>query len=178
MFAARRWRAARAEHDDVVRASLEVLGRIPAARWHEAPRPAGWSPAAVTLHLCQSYELSRAVVGGAPGMALRVPRWRAWLLRTFLVPPLLASRRFPRGARAPREVRPDAAEASALGVEEGTRRLARAAADAASALEQAATTGSRVRFTHAYFGALPPLTTLRVLSAHTRHHTRALSGVV
>lgn len=177
MLSAFRWRRALAEHARVVQETVDAIGRVPADRWHEPPRPAAWSPAAVTLHLCQSYELGRDVIGGAPGMTLKVPLRRAWVLRTFLVPVLLATKRFPRGARAPREVRPDVEAARTMDAEDGTRRLTRAAEEAARALHGAGVNGSTARFTHAYFGALEPLTALRVLSAHTRHHARGLRAM-
>ena len=172
--AERRWNAAMREHLDVVRACVVAIEEIDPRDWWRAPPAGGWSPASVALHLCISYELGRDVSSGGVGMRLLVAAPKAWLLRTFLLPAMLATKRFPTGVGAPREVRPDAAEAERLTRDEAASRLTRVAGEAADALRSVAERRSDVRFTHAYFGPLPPLTALRLLSAHTRHHVRRL----
>lgn len=164
------------EHRDVVRECVAAFDAIEPTDWWRAPAPGEWSPASVALHLCVAYELGRDVSSGGHGMRLRSSRPVALALRTFLLPYILVTTRFPRGVRAPREVRPDEAEASRLTREEASERLTRVSGDAAAALRDLGRHRSRVRFTHAYFGPLTPLTTLRLLSAHTRHHVRRLSA--
>ncbi|HEU4720260.1 MAG TPA: DinB family protein [Gemmatimonadaceae bacterium] len=163
------------EHGAVVHQCVLALQAIDSRDWWRVPSPGTWSPATVALHLCVSYELGRDVATGGQGMRLRSSRPFAWLLRSFLLPYMLATKRFPRGVRAPREVRPDEAEASRLTCEAACERLTRAAHAAADVLRDLGRHRSEVRFTHAYFGPLTPLTTLRLLSAHTRHHVRRLA---
>lgn len=169
-----RWPAALAEHEREVAAFLMVLQRMPADAWTRAPAPSRWSPAAVALHVCRTYELGRDAAAGGQSMALQVAPPLAWLSRTLLLPLLLATERFPHGARAPAEVVPDLAAAMHLTTVDAAARLRRAATEAAAGLRQAARERSTLRVTHAYFGPLTPLATLRFLSAHTRHHTRGL----
>lgn len=180
-LAARRWAAARAEHDAEVAAYLRLVALVPDGAWHAPMGPGRWSPAALTLHLVRAYEFGRdavapdAVATRAVRMRLRVPPAAAWLAGRLLLPALLALRRFPRGAEAPAEVAPDLARAAALGPTEAAAWLARAAADAVDALA-AAPRGTSV--VHAYFGALPARRALRLLSAHTRHHARGLAAAL
>jgi hypothetical protein len=107
-------------------------------------------------------------------MRLRVSPALAWVLRTFLLPFVIATKRFPRGARAPSEIRPDEAESHRMTRADATARLTRVAREAADALRDAGTRRPGVQFSHAYFGQLSALTTLRLLGAHTRHHVRRL----
>jgi hypothetical protein len=107
-------------------------------------------------------------------MRLLVSPSRAWALRTLLLPVILLTGRFPRGVRAPVEVVPDArSERSLPDVE--IARLQRVSGEAAVVLRRVADARPVPRPMHAYFGPLTPLTALRVLSAHTRHHARALA---
>jgi hypothetical protein len=107
-------------------------------------------------------------------MRLRVSEPYAWLLRTLMLPVIVATKRFPRGARAPREVAPDLEEAKLLTPDAAAARLKRVADQAAAAFRRAGGGRSAPSMTHAYFGALTPYAALRMLSAHTRHHARAL----
>jgi hypothetical protein len=109
-------------------------------------------------------------------MRLKVSPSAAWMSRMLILPVVLATHRFPRGARSPREVVPDVAEASLLLQDVAVRRLHQAAEQAAEELRRAAARRPAPRVTHAYFGPLAPLATLRLLSAHTVHHARDLTG--
>lgn len=170
------WAAARAADGTAVDAFARALEAVAPEAWQRAPAADRWSPAAVALHVIRSYELGLNAADGGAGMQLRVPAPAAWLSRTLLLPRLLAGGAFPRGARAPREVQPPPAEAASLGQAEAVAWLRRAAAEAAAAMEREAHSGSGARVRHAYFGALPMLDGLRLLTAHTRHHTMGLGG--
>jgi hypothetical protein len=170
----RRWSAALAEHRSVVRSLIETIGAIEPTDWWREPSAGKWTPAAVVLHVCIAYELGREAARGGPGMRLRVSAPVAWILRSFMLPMIFATKRFPTGAVAPREVRPDTVAAQRLTKNEASSRLERVAADAAEALRAVSEREPGLRFVHAYFGPLAPLTALKLLSAHTRHHTRLL----
>ena len=126
-----------------------------------------WSPAEETLHVIRAYELPL----GDGKMRMRVSPLFSWVLRTFYLRWLFWRRTFHRGARAPSEVRPDAEEARLLPKEEVIHRLERTAHDASDALRCADMDTPERRMVHAYFGPLDSLTALRMLTAHTRHHT-------
>ena len=150
------------------------VSRIPADRWHVPPAANAWSPAEETLHVVLAYEVALASVSGGDGMRLRVSPVRAALLRWLFLPYLLRTGKFPRVA-APREIRPPGDEARTLTPIKVLERLDKVANAAAHALHNAALQTPKLRLTHAYFGALRPLTSLRLLSVHTRHHARRLA---
>lgn len=172
----RRWAAAADEHARAVEAFVDAMGRVPESTWH-APRAVGkWSPAALALHVCQAYEFGRDAVMTGAAMRLAVPAPMAWISRVVVLPILLARDRFPSGADAPAEVVPDLREAGQLARDALAARLQGAASAALDGLQRAARERPGLRVTHAYFGAMPPLQTLRLLSAHTRHHARGLAA--
>lgn len=161
------------EHHTVVAAFAERVAQFPADNWHRALGPGRWSAAAVALHVSQSYAFGVAAAEGGPGMRLRTHPLLSWLARRILLPRLLAQERFPRGAAAPAELRPDLERARRLSQRVALSLLHKEAAAALVAL-QSARVRPDVRITHAYFGPLSPLEALRLLSAHTRHHCRQL----
>jgi hypothetical protein len=171
----RRWTAALDEHERAVREFRSVVERIPIEQWHRRRTSNAWSPADVTLHVVKAYEIGRDAAAGGPGMRLRVTPLRAWTLRTLLLPVILSTGRFPRGAQAPREVIPDLLASSTLQPGPAVARLGQTARAAASGLRLLAAQTRGKGVVHAYFGLLTPLAALRVLSAHTRHHARALA---
>lgn len=105
-------------------------------------------------------------------MQMLVSPARAWLSRRLLLPVILMTKWFPRGAKAPAEVVPSLPEAATLSAAQVSARLARSAREAVASLRRSDESTTPRRFVHAYFGPLDSLTTLRLLSAHTRHHTR------
>lgn len=170
-----RWTFALQEHELVVAEFAAGIAQVSHEAWHRTTSPTDWSASALALHVCQSYTFGVAAAAGGPGMRLRTPWVVAWFARTFLLPRLLAAQRFPRGARAPSEVVPDPLEARELTQEAAIARLQRVASEAVTALQDAALHRPGIRITHAYFGPLKPYLALRLLSAHTRHHTAGLA---
>jgi hypothetical protein len=168
------WLDAEREHAESVAAFLLAASCVPDDKWHLPLGPGRWSPAEFVLHIERSYALGREAVLRGATMRPRASRPVAWLARTLLLPLMTRTRRFPRGARAPREVVPDAAEARAVAREALAVRLQSAAADALRELRTRSADGAPC-FTHAYFGPLSAYQTLRMLSAHTRHHAGHLA---
>ncbi len=171
------WRAALAGHQNAVGEFLAACERLGPDDWQRALAPGKWTAAAVVLHVCRAYELGRDAAAGGPSMRLRVSPSAAWISRMLILPVVLTTHRFPRGARSPREVVPDLGEACVLLRDAAAKRLHDAAAQAAEQLRQAAARRPVPLVTHAYFGPLAPLATLRLLSAHTVHHARDLTGM-
>jgi hypothetical protein len=158
------------EHDGVLVEFIDAVRGIRSIHWQQPMGPGRWSPAALTLHVIRAYEFGITSARGSKGMALRVPPVAAWVSGRFMLPVLLAFKRFPQGADAPPEVLPDLTEAELLSPEGAIARLEDTARRAAEALCQP----SASAVVHAYFGSLPARQALRLLSAHTRHHARGL----
>jgi hypothetical protein len=162
------WTRALTEHATALEAFIARIDAIPDAVWHRERAPGKWSPAALALHVIDSYRLGHAAIrSGGGGMRLRVAPWKAWLYQTIYFRIMLALGRFPQGAPAPSEVRPDLEAATRLDRAEAVAALRREAELAVAALLAAPPSA---RFVHAYFGGLSPHMTLRLLGAHTRHH--------
>jgi hypothetical protein len=169
----RRWRAAVDEHQAALAAYLEAAGRISDAAWMQPWAPGKWTPAVITEHLAMAYRVYVQEVRGGAGMKLKLTPFRRRLLKALLLPHMLFHRTFPRGARAPREVRPESdglpraqalAELRVLG-EEFEREVERARA------------GGLQHVTHPYFGAIDLPRAMRFAAVHIEHHTRQLASV-
>jgi hypothetical protein len=169
-----RWQDAEREHAESVAAFLLAASYVPDEKWQLPLGPGRWSPAEFVLHIERSYALGREAVVSGVAMRPRASRPIAWLARTVLLPLMTRTRRFPRGAKAPREVRPDADEARSTAREVLIVRLQSAAADVLRELRARAADDAPC-FGHAYFGPLSAYQTLRMLSAHTRHHAAHLA---
>ena len=168
----RAWAVALEEHEQVLTEYMARLRSVPMGRWYEPVAEGKWSPAEEALHLVLAYEIGLSGAIGGDGMRMVAsPAW-AWLSRSVVLPVMLHTQSFPRGAAAPREVRPASRDARSLSKEALEVRLRQVATDAAKALRTADGRKPSPRLVHAYFGPLTPLTTLQLLSAHTRHHTR------
>jgi hypothetical protein len=157
------------EHRRVVGAYVARVKAVPDDQWTLPMTGRTWSAAEETLHLIKAYELPL----GDGRMRMKVKPFVSWILGTFYLRFLLWRKTFHTGARAPSEVRPDGEEAKSISKDELIVRLVRTAEDAAAALHDASEKRPDFRLVHAYFGKLTPLTGLRMLNAHTRHHTRA-----
>lgn len=170
----RAWRRALREHDASVAAFIGTVRGIPDARWALPPAPGKWSPPEEVLHVALSYEVAVRGVQTGAGMRPRVSPARARLLRWLVLPVMLESNWFPR-ASAPVEIRPP--KSGAPGDVDLTREalLWRLEETARQVRDQLPSSPPELRIQHAYFGDLAPRQAMRMLAAHTRHHTRGLA---
>lgn len=107
-------------------------------------------------------------------MQLRLSGFRRWVLRHTLFPRILASGKFPAGARAPRETRPrDIQTEPRIALQT----LSTQADHFVQELTDRARSG-RVRLAHAYFGAMSARQSLLLVTVHTRHHARQLATAI
>jgi hypothetical protein len=168
------WSSLVAGHSEAVDQYLAAATRVPSSAWTQPLATGKWSPAEITSHLEQSYQVLQSELSGRPGMRVILPPFRRWLVRLTIMPRILSGGPFPAGARAPRETRPREGEANmgrALSsLSEKAELLIRELTDQVPY--------RRVRLTHAYFGPLCPEDGLRLLTVHTRHHARQLEALV
>lgn len=168
----RAWRRALGEHDASVAAFVSVVRGIPDDRWALPRAPGKWSPAEEVLHVALAYEVAVRGVQTGAGMRSRVSPARARLLRWLVLPVMLESNWFPR-AKAPAEIRPPRPGEGDVDLTRDVL-LRRVEEQARVVRDQLPSSPPALRFHHAYFGALRPRQAMRMLAAHTRHHTRAL----
>jgi hypothetical protein len=159
------------EHRRAIGDCAESIRSVSLRDWTVACAEGKWSPAQIAEHLRMAYDPPLAELGGGAGFALRLPWWKRRLLRWKALPLILRGG-FPKGAPAPREIRPTSHSATP---DEAASLLPRAAEEF---LRELAETARRrpVRLTHPYFGGLTALETVTLLTSHARHHQSQLPG--
>jgi len=158
-------------------ALAEFLASAEALRpddWSHAMHAGKWSPAKIVEHVRLSFVALRDSVQGGPEMHAVLTGWKAAIARWFVMPEILRTGRFPKGALSPREVRPKNPPASR---EEGIAGVRAAARDLEAALHSDPDPASH-RILHPYFGSLSLTTALHLLAQHTRHHRNQLHNYV
>lgn len=164
------WSDAEALHGDTVRRYLATAGSVAPKQWAAEPRPGKWSPGEVTRHLVLTYNALADEQSAGLVIPIAFPPWKAWVLKTVVLPRLLRGRPFPPGVKAPREVRP---KGDLPGREVLLAEFEQAAGQFLSAYH-AARQRPGARATHPYFGRLPLVEMFRFASIHTEHHRRQL----
>ncbi len=158
------------EHRSSVEIFLAVAEAVPESEWARPVAPGKWSPGQISEHLALSLEaVAREIRGEAP-MRSRLSWWKRFWARRRYLPGMLEKKRFPSGARAPRETRP-ADSAAPRG--EALARL-RAANDGIERIYAGDPGAAGRRLRHPYFGALRAPDFFGVISLHARHHAGQL----
>jgi DinB superfamily len=150
-----------------------AAGALDSTVWLRPVAPGKWSPAEITAHVAEGYQVLTAELAGAAGMALRGSKLQRLVLRYTVLPRLLTGKPFPPGARAPRETRPTKI------IDDPVVALARLVERAAQFTRDLTENPDRqnVRLTHAYFGRLSARQALQLSTMHTRHHARQLPAI-
>jgi hypothetical protein len=162
--------AALAEHSASIAAFLSAAESVPEAQWMVPAAPGKWSPGQITEHLSLSLEAVAREVRGESAMAYRLSWWKRLVARRRYLPGILELKRFPSGARAPRETRPAGTPAPRG---EALARLRAASAGIERVYAENPQAAAR-RLRHPYFGPLPAPDFFGVISLHARHHAGQL----
>jgi len=158
------------EHRAAVNDFIRAAGQLDTATWLRPLGPDRWSPALITEHVTLSIEAATDDAAGRAHMVLRLNAWRRFVARTIYLSRLLKTGVFPPGIRSPRETRPSATPHTQA---ESLENLKRALAIFETTLA-AHPAPARCRLTHPYFGSLPLITGLRLLTLHAQHHQAQL----
>ncbi|MBA4170510.1 MAG: DinB family protein [Chloroflexi bacterium] len=150
-----------------------MFASVPAEAWMQPHAHGKWTYAELMQHLTLTYDVLSQELEGGPAMSVRTAWWQRILLNLTVRPRIIRGGGFPRGAPAPREVRPktvtaDPGEAALIFA------AARARFERAVAAARADNPGMRI--THAYFGRRPLEEALRFCAAHLRHHQAQMSA--
>ncbi|HUG28775.1 MAG TPA: DinB family protein [Gemmatimonadales bacterium] len=168
------WTASESLHHETVRRYLDTARAVAPERWSATPALGKWSPAEITRHLVLAYDALAAEQSSGLIIPIAFPAWKAWALRTVVLPRLLRGRPFPRGVKSPREVRP---RGELPGQHESLAEFEGATARFLSAYLAASQRTGAVA-THPYFGRLPLSEMFRFASIHTGHHRPQLEWAV
>lgn len=161
---------ARADHQRAVREFVAAARAVPAERWEVKPDASHWSPAQIAEHVRLVYEVVGAQFGGGPGLRVRMPWFKRTVLRLLFLRRILESGIFPKGAWAPREIRPGDGPFDRDAV---LAALERTAAATEELLFARWGDGSRI-MTHHVFGALDSPQGARLATVHTLHHAKQM----
>ena len=166
---------ARTDHQRAVADFVVAAKRVPAERWERKPDDTHWSPAQIVEHVRLTYDVVGDQFKGGPGLRVRTSWWMRTLLRWKFLKGILENGVMPKGARAPREVRPGDGPFDREPLLAALQRSADGTED--RMVER--WTDPQVVMTHQVFGKLDPAQAARLLTVHTAHHAtqlRALSG--
>lgn len=162
-----RWPEALRIHGSAASAFAAAAEAVEPEAWDRPVAEGKWSPAQITDHLIQTYDVILREVGGGGGMKVRT----SFLIRLFLSltykPRILRGGWFPARAPAPREIRPSK---TPRGQQEGVALFRQRAEE----YETAVQSKPEARLTHAYFGALAPAEGVLFCARHIEHHARQL----
>jgi hypothetical protein len=86
-------------------AYLATAESVPEDRWSAAPAEGKWSPAEVTAHLAQTYEVVTGELRGGKGLAIKTKLWQQILFKLMFGWRIVYFGKFPKGIRAPKEIR-------------------------------------------------------------------------
>lgn len=161
---------ARTDHRRAVAEFVAAARAVDIARWERKPDGDRWSPAQIAEHVRLTYEVVGAQFSGGPGLRVRMPWWKRLPLRWAFLGRILESGVFPKGAWAPREIRPGDGPFDRETVLAALERTAAATEDI---LVARWTDGSRI-MTHHVFGALDSPMGARLATVHTLHHAKQL----
>jgi hypothetical protein len=155
-------------HNRAAHEASAVAEAIAAERWRTPLAEGKWTPAEVVEHLTLGYDIFLKQLAGGEGMVLKTKWWMQIMLRLTMVPGILKGKGFPKGARAPREVRP---ATPSISKEEAIDRLRKRAKEFDAAIVKAQAGKERLRLTHAYFGRLSLPDAVVLCARHIEHHT-------
>lgn len=161
---------ARADHQRELREFLSAARAVSPERWNQAPDAAHWSPAQIAEHVRMTYEVVSVQFNGGAGIRVRSPWWLRPVLRWRFLPRILETGVFPRGAKAPREIRPSDGPFD----RETVLNALEHAATATESLFVSRWNDPTCQMTHHVFGALNPSLGARLVTVHTQHHARQL----
>lgn len=164
---------ARADHQRAVEEFLAAARAVPADQWERAPDDAHWSPSQIAEHVRMTYAVVSAQFAGGPGLRVRTTWWMRTVLRWKFLKGILENGAFPKGARAPKEIRPGQGP---FDRETVLTALQRAANETEERLISRWSDPSS-QMTHHVFGALRPPQGARLVTVHTRHHAGQLAAL-
>ena len=164
------FQAALALHRSSIETFLAAAEAVPEARWMLPVAEGKWSPGQIAEHLSLSLEAVAREVRGESSMRYRLSWWKRLWARHRYLPGILKKKRFPSGARAPRETRP-AEETAPRGEALARLRAANAGIERVYAETPRA---ARRRLRHPYFGALTAPDFFGVIALHALHHRSQL----
>lgn len=168
-----RWSRALAVHRSSSAAFAAAAEEIEPDAWHRPRAEGKWSPAQMTDHLIQTYDVLLRELEGGEGMRVRTRFLQRVFLRLTLMPRLLRGGRFPERVPAPPEIRPANAPADQ---QNGITRFRRQAAEFEATVQRVRKQSPHAQLTHAYFGPSSLANGVLFCARHIEHHRAQISS--
>jgi hypothetical protein len=162
-----RWPEALRIHGSAASAFAAAAEAVEPEAWDRPIAEGKWSPAQITDHLIQTYDVVLCEIRGGRGMKVRTRLWMRLFLRLTFMPRILRGGWFPAHAPAPPEIRP---EKTSRGQQDGVALFRQRAQEFDAAVQGR----PEARATHAYFGVLAPAEGVLFCARHIEHHARQL----
>src|SRR5262245_65783641 len=119
-----KWKQIGDRHSAAVEGFLGAAAAIDEAAWRSPLADGKWTPAEVTQHVTQTYEVLTGQLRTGKGLTVQTGWLLRQVLRVVVLRPIMWTRRLPRGAKAPRALRPGAIDLSQAAAIERLRAVA------------------------------------------------------
>jgi uncharacterized damage-inducible protein DinB len=169
-----RWSRVLAVHRSASAAFATAAEEVEPDAWHRPRAEGKWSPALITAHLIQTYDVLLRELDGGQGMRVRTRFLQRMFLRMTLMPRLLRGARFPKRVPAPSEIRPSDAPADQ---QDGIALFRQRAAEFEATALRVRTQNPPAQVTHAYFGAASLANGVLFCARHIEHHRAQISSM-
>ncbi len=167
------WSGELTKHSSTAAEYAMTAAAVGEGRWLKPLADGKWSPAEITEHLRLVYEGALRELNRGSGMRPRTN----WLMQRFLrfafLRKILRTGQFPKGAKAPSEVKPTVTNTDQTAAIAQFSTLA----DEFEALLQKRKGDADCSLSHHLFGKLSPLEGLQLVTTHLAHHHRQLAAV-
>ncbi len=157
-------------HSESLLRYISLANSLDEVSWRTPVAEGKWSPMEITEHLRAAYEVLIKEQETGKGLKRRSGFLLRALLRFGALPIIMRNRRLPKGARSPREIRPDnciedKVEALRVLVEFGSR---------FAAMVERNRNDAKAKITHHLFGDLTLENGFEFVTIHLENHTRQL----
>lgn len=170
----RKWSVVSDRHSRAVTEFLDAATSLPAEQWLLPVDDGKWTPAQITLHVVQSYEVMTRQLRTGEGLRVQTGWLLRQVLRLVVLRPIMWTRKLPKGAKAPKDLRPGD---TTIGRDEALERLRAIVAEFEGELYSRRQQRG-LQMTHHIFGSVDALKGLDFIAVHTEHHGRQLRSCV
>lgn len=170
---AKKWTVVSERHRKSVDAFVGAASLIDGDGWSTPIADGKWTPAQITQHVTQTYEVMTRQLRTGEGLRIQTGWFMRQVLRVAVLRPIMWTRRLPSGAKAPRVLRPVDDMPSQ---HEAIERLRDAVRDLETEL-LARREEKGLQLTHHIFGSFDARMALDFIAVHTEHHGRQLEAI-
>lgn len=160
------------KHRAILDEYIQKAGEIDEQIWQTPVAAEKWTPAQITEHLIETYQLVVNQARGGPGLRVQTGFLLQKILRLLILPRIYRTRRLPGGAKSPKELLPtDSGQTR----QEALRQLLEVG-DKFEETIWSLREDDTFRLKHHIFGEIEIVKATEFIAIHTEHHGRQLPG--